>query len=90
VGIAPDKKPAGPRNSFIIPPASLASPSLSFSLSLSAVLLVSLRRARARQRTIIANFRFGDATCQLSPRAALSPRVRDVYLAGSLWDLSRM
>lgn len=61
-------------------------------LLLSSLSFRSSARARRRNReregergkhgrtAITANFRFGDATCQLPPRAASSPRVRDVYL----------
>jgi len=77
VGTADDKKPAGPRNSFIIRSLSLPTPSprpfFFFSLPVSSPLVAT---------AIIANFRFGDATCQLPSRVVLSPRIRDVYLAG--------
>lgn len=79
VGMALDKKPADPRNSFIIRPPRL------FFFFLSARFISHCGDGRA---AIIANFRFGDAACQL-PRLVL-PFRRDVYLAGSLWDLSRM
>lgn len=67
VSMALDKKPAGPRNSFIIRP-----PRLLFFLSSRFVSHCGNGRA-----AIIANFRFGDATCQLPPRVALSPRIRE-------------
>jgi len=78
-GMAFDKKPAGHGFHLLFASAPL--------FFLSSRFVSHCGNSRA---TIIANFRFGDATCQLPFRVALSPRVCDVYLAGSLCDLSHM
>jgi len=78
VGIASDKKPAGPWNSFIIRPASLAS------LALSAVLFISL--GRARQRTALSQI-------SVSVMPLVNYRLVLPFRRASatfIWDLSRM